>query len=343
MAQSSESAFGGSLAAGTLQPVWHHPAMNSIDSWAWPKRPANTAEFDEMMTSLDSHLAIQGLMPQQRSLQAARLVSMALRLSGIPILGVGTARGEPFSPGDLLARVFDWYNDAYGERNKIDFSLGYVVLPLRGTYWTLQIPGAYGTVECFVDRNLGNAGRQLGTRTQPATHNVLTGLGGMTQAYANRLSDDEVGQVLNAYLRGYDAMAALDEMRGHDLFDQAKGDYRHSVDALSSGNTLGNARWDNAQCAEKIFKGLLGRVGHSFPKSGAQGHDIVHLGGLIAMNFGIIIPNSGLRAIHCPTGVRYGEINVDMNEAWTSHTALLDTLANLRSIALPLGGKRLRR
>lgn len=309
--------------------------MDSIDSWTWPKRPINAAEFDEMMTNLDHHLAIEGLMPQHRSLQATRLVSMALGLSGTPILGFGAVRGEPFSPGDLLARVFDWYNNTYGERNKIDFSLGYVVLPLRGTFWTLRIPGVYGTVQAFIDRNLCNVGRKLGTRGQPATHNVLIGLGEVTQVYADRMSDDELAHVLDAYLRGYVAMASLDEMRGHGLFDQARGDYRHSVEALSAHNMLSKARWDNAQCAEKVFKGLLGRAGHSFPKSGAQGHDIVHLGGLIAANFGITIPDGSLRAIYCPTGVRYGEINVDMNEAWTSHTALINTLARLRPIALP--------
>lgn len=316
--------------------------MNKEHAWSWPTRPTSTAEFDVMMSDLDRYLATQNLMPAQRSFNAARLVSITLALSGTPILGGDEDRGEEFSPRDLLARVFDWYDETYGNRNKIDFSLGCVVLPLRDTYWRLEIPLVYGTVMPFADRNLAHVGRQLGTKTESSRHNVLTGLHGVTQAYVDRLTYPEIDQVMQAYGRGYVAMSTLDELKGHDLFDQARGDYAHSVQALAAGNALSKARWDNAQCAEKVFKGLLGRAGQPFPTNAAHGHDIVHLGGLVMRHFGIVLSGSALRAIHCSPKIRYGEINVDLNEAWTSHDALLDMLACLRPIALPAGGKRLR-
>lgn len=316
--------------------------MNDRYTWSWPTRPTSPAEFDEMMSDLDRHLAIHNLVPAHRSMNAAILVSAALGLSGTPILAADEDRGEPFSPRDLLARVFDWYDDTYGDRNKIDFSLGYIVFPLRNTYWRLQIPLVYGTVIPFADRNLAHTGCQLGTETEPASHNVLTGLQDATQAYIDRLTDHEIFQVMQAYSRGYSAMSTLDELKGHDLFDQARGDYTHSVEALSTGNILSKARWDNAQCAEKVFKGLLGRAGIPFPTNAAQGHDIVHLGGLVIAHFGITLSSGALSAIYCSPKVRYGEINVDPNEAWTSHDALLDILARLRPIALPPGSTRLR-
>jgi len=234
--------------------------MDSMDAWTWPTRPATATEFEAMMSDLDRHLATHNLLPAQRSLNAARLASMALKLSGTSILSGDGDRGEPFSPRDLLARVIDWYN-----------------------------------------------------------------------------------RVMQAYDRGYVAMATLDELKGHDLFDQARGDYTHSVEALAAGLVLSKARWDTAQCAEKVFKGLLGRAGQPFPTNAAQGHDIVHLGDLVMKHFGIALPDGALRAIHCSPKVRYGEMNVDPNEAWTSHDALLDVLARLRPIALPVDGKRLRR
>lgn len=315
--------------------------MDSKDDWTWPSRPTTASEFDAMMSHLDHHLATHNLLPAQRSLNAARLVSMALKLSGTPILGGGEGRGEPFSPRDLLARVFDWYDDIYADRNKIDFSIGYVVFPLHNTYWRLRIPLTYGTVVAFVDRNLASQGRQ--TKTEPASHNVLTGLQGVTQAYSDRLTDADLARVMQAYGRGYAAMVTLDELKGHDLFDQARGDYAHSVEALANGQALSKARWDTAQCAEKVFKGLLGRAGQTFPTSAGQGHDIVHLGALVTAHFGITLPEGALRAIHCSPKLRYGEMNVDLNEAWTSHDALLDILTRLRLVALPPGGKQLRR
>lgn len=317
--------------------------MNGKYDWNWPARPTNEAEYDSMMVDLDRHLAAKNLQPAQRSLNAARLVSIALKLSGTPILSADPDRGEPFSPRDLLARVADWYDATYGDRNKIDFSLGYVVLPLRGTYWSLRIPLTFGTVFPFADRDLSNTGRQLATRvTEPATHNVLSGLKGVTQTYAARLTDSEIALVLRTYQRGYVALAALDELKGHELFDAARGDYGFSVEALLDGRALAKARWDNAQCAEKVFKGLLGRAGQPFPTDAAQGHNIAHLGQLVSRQFGVSLPEPALRLIHCSPKVRYSQVAIDQQEAWAAHEALLDVLGHLRPLALPPGGNRLR-
>ncbi|PRH81266.1 hypothetical protein [Arenimonas caeni] len=317
--------------------------MSGKDEWIWPARPTNEAEYSAMMVDLDRHLATQRLQPAQRSLNAARLVSIALKLSGTPILSADPDRGEPFGPRDLLARVADWCDATYGDRNKIDFALGYVVLPLRGTYWSLRIPLVFGTVFPFADRDLSNTGRQLTTRaTGPATHNVLSGLKGVTQNYASQLTDIEVASVLRSYQRGYVALTALDELKGHELFSAARGDYGFSVEALLDGRALGKARWDNAQCAEKVLKGLLGRAGQPFPTNAAQGHDIVHLGRLVSQHFSLALPESDLRLIYCPPKVRYAQVAIDQEEAWVAHEALLGVLGHLRSIALPPGGKRLR-
>jgi len=295
-----------------------------------------------MMSHLDQHLASHGYAPPQRSANAARLVSIALGLSGTPIFGGGLERGEPFGPRDLIMRVFEWFKDTYGDRNKVDMSLGYVVFPLRETYWRLRIPLSFGTVSPFADRDLKNSGQQIGTQSKPATLNVLRGLHGATQYYVDRLTDAELARTLEAYYRGYAALAALDELKGNDLFDQARGDYAHSVNALTEPLALNKARWDTAQCAEKVFKGLLDRAGQTFPKDAKRGHDISYLGGLVAAHFGVALAPNALNSVHCPPSVRYGEMNVDANEAWTSHDALLYVLGRLRPLALPTGGTRLR-
>jgi hypothetical protein len=295
-----------------------------------------------MMSDLDDHLAAKNVVPPHRDMHAVRLVSIALKLSGTPIFGGSPDRGAPFSPRDLLARVFEWYRDAYGERNKMDMSLGYVVVELRGTLWRLRIPLAYGTVVPFADRNLQEKGRQIGTGSLPATHNVLTGLDEATQHYVNRLSDTEVGEVMQTYFSGYLAMAALDELRGHDLFKQAQGDYAHSVEALTATRALSKARWDTAQCAEKVFKGLLAQAGQSFPTNASLGHNIPHLGGLVSTQLGVTLSQTALAAVYCPPKVRYGEVDVDTAEALLAHRSLIQILGSLRAVASPLGTSPLR-
>jgi len=291
-----------------------------------------------MMFSLDRHLALYEAVPSRRSLNAARLVSIALNLSGTPILGGSEDRGIPFGPRDLICRVFEWFDANYGERNKIDMALGRIVLPLHNTYWMLDIQLVYGTAVPFADRNLDNKGRQIGTGNEPATVNVLRCLRGITQPYASRLADADIHAVLRAYRHGYAAMAFLDSLTGHPLFSQARADYNASVEALLLGTALSRARWDTAQCAEKVLKGLLGRAGHDFPTGGWQGHDIPHLGGLVDTHLGATLPEILLRAITCSPKVRYGEMNVDINEAWTSHACLLDLLIHLRSVP-PMAGR----
>ena len=88
-------------------------------------------------------------------------------------------------------------------------------------------------------------------------------------------------------------------------------------------------RWDTAQCAEKVLKGLLARAGHKYPTSGAKGHDILELGRLVGEKLGLAIPDSALRSIQCSPSVRYGEMNADQNEAYCSHKDLLSLLMRI--------------
>lgn len=245
--------------------------MDIEDTWAWPQLPTSEAEFEEMMASLDDYLAGRGRLPAQRSLEASRLVSIALKLSGTPMLGGPPERGPEFGPRDILARVFDWYEQTYGQRNKLDLKMGYVVFPLGNTYWRLRIPLAYGELKCFVDRNLANVGRALGTTSDPASHNVLTGIDGLTQKRSDRLTEAELDTVMRTFANGHAAMATLHELDGDDLFDQARADYASGIEALAGGQALSNARWDTAQCAEKVFKGLLARARKPYPTGGPAG------------------------------------------------------------------------
>lgn len=299
--------------------------MSNRDSWTWPKRPTTEVEFNAMMMALDQHLAVKGLRPAQRAFNATRLISMAFKFSA-PILGGRGPRGEPFGPTDLMARVFEWYDATFGERNKIEFSPGSTVMVLRGTYWRIRMPFIQGSFDVVISRNLQFGAVDGVASNTPEPINALQSVEDLTQAYANSLTDEELIYIFNEVAGGYHAVMALESLRGHALFDQARGDYRHSVEALLAGHHLSKARWDNAQCAEKVLKGLLSRAGHSYPTKGASGHDILELGRLVNKNLGVNIPEGCLRSIHCPTIVRYGEMNVDQNEAYTSHKDLLTML-----------------
>lgn len=305
-------------------------ARNGLFNWSWDMRPATADEYDAMMVSLDRHLASLGLAPPQRPINATLVVSSAFGLLGTPIIGGSRDRGEPYSPADLLARVHDWYSDTYGDKTKIDFSPGSVVVSLHSNLWEMKMPKVWGSFDLFVSQDLSSQGNYISTKgSTPAKHNILLSVQGMTQAYASRLNKDDLVFLAGRFINSYPAIVCLDDLKGHDLFEEARGDYRHSVDALLTGRELGKARWDTAQCAEKILKGLLAREGHAFPTSGAKGHDISHLGTLITDKIGFSLLSADLSSVHCTAAVRYGEMKISIEDALAAHEALVRLLSAL--------------
>lgn len=294
---------------------------DKLDNWLWFLHPTNQQEFDAMMLSLDKHLATCGLLPAQRGMNASRLVSMRLGLSGLNTFPSPEQRGAPFSATDLLGRVHDWYRDNYAKRMYLG-SAGGVVFNLRGTFWELRLPIMYGTGRLFADRNLQNVGNRLGIR-EPSTLNALTYIKDLTQTYANTLTDEELHGICSTFVRGIEALNVLDSLKNHELFDHARGDRKLAVVALMDGRSSSVAWWQTAQCAEKIIKGLLARKGHGYPTNGGAGHDISALGTRARTKLGLSLSEQDLATVHCSAAVRYGGQPVSQQDALDAHDALL--------------------
>ncbi len=292
------------------------------DDWSWPAKPTTEAEFNSMMVSLDTHLARSGLLPFQRPLNAQRLVSMRLGLSGTTFGPLSAPmRTEPFNPTDTLMRVAEWLHANYGQRLNPHFESRSIALDLHGTLWRMRLPIVYGTIHWFFDPNLSNDEKALGTNS-PATGNVLNLIEHFTPTYASRLSQPDIKGIAYTFTLGFEAIEALESLTGHQLFDLARLDYTHSVDALISG-MWSKAWWETAQTLEKLMKGLLSLERQPFPK-GRQGHDISTVGKAFGDFFGVNLPASRLRAIDCKADVRYGDAEATREDAFAAHDALLN-------------------
>lgn len=311
--------------------------LGAEEDWTWPCKPSSEMEFNQMMESVDKHLAIVGVPPFRRGLSAARLVAIALDMD--IAFAWGTDRDAVATDSGLGVRILNWFQETYGERNKVDFSVGSVVMQLQGSMWRVKYPLIYGRGEIFISRDLSEGDSNCQVSSRPFRANVLRNIEHLTQARANRLSNLDLGFILNFWLAGKRAIDTLNALQGHELFDVARSDYALSVDTLMAELLLHNARWNTAQTAEKIIKGMLALSGKSFPTGGKKGHDIVHLGELLNEGLGIVIAPSQLRTVMCPPAVRYGEISVDTNEAWTSHNALVNMLLTLAPHVIGHPGK----
>ncbi|MBS0224747.1 MAG: hypothetical protein JSS25_00180 [Proteobacteria bacterium] len=301
--------------------------MTTLEDWSWAKRPETIAKFEAMMVSMDAHLAGHDVLPPQRPLTAQRLVALALNI-GFSIPLPPRKNASAFDSADIPHWTHDWFKAVYGKRIAGNFEARSIVLVIRGTLWKARLPVVYGTMQCFFDPNLENKGVRMALNG-PASVNGLTLIDDFTQALAGRLSNDEINNISDKMVAGFHGIEALNSFWNGNLFEQAKLDYEHSVDALNSGFAWNKARWETAQAAEKVIKGMLKSVNQPVPTQGRDAHDIKHLGGLVGRHFNITLPQGLLEAIDCKPGVRYGEIEATKSEALAAHSALLEILPML--------------
>lgn len=300
-------------------------------TWSWPGTPANQAEFEAMMASLDAHLAGEGRAPAQRPFPAALLLSQNLGHSGKPLLPIDRIPiNAPYDSGWCIRAAWLWWEKVYGDQVKIDFGPGSVAFRIRGTIWRMQMPRVHGTVEFFADRNLQNQGRSLAKMGDPpASGNMLCFVEGLTQDLAARLDDAEIALIVEAFNRGYRALLRLESLTGDDFFGQAMNEYRSSIDALLA-SSWPQARRNTASCAEMMFKGMLRKAGTAFPTGGRDGHDIPKLGGQIGAMTWVTFNAAVLAAVHCSTDIRYIKEPATADNALLAHRSLLEILNTLR-------------
>lgn len=262
-----------------------------------------------MMASLDAYLARKGALPHQRPMTGKTLVG---QLIGASVHFGGGAFG--FGQNDpTIERVGKWFKEMYGERLNSPFRSRSVVLDLRGTIWRMRLGITFGSPTLFMDRDPTNQ------------YSILRCIEELTPAYAQRLTEAELDHIMAVLELGFPAIEALGGFEGNIMFNIAWLDYEHSVDALMSSIDWGKARWETAQTAEKIMKGMLVVEGQTYPK-GRDGHIIPKLGRLVADHFKVSFPAGLLETIDCKPDVRYGDEEATREEAMAAHYALLQLL-----------------
>lgn len=299
--------------------------MLDANEWGWKGRPATETDFEAMMASLDAYLAKHDVPPHQRAFAGKGLVIRMLNIS-VPlagsIFGIGADDMDPTVGG-----VSKWFDALYEKRFNRHFDSRSFVFDLRGTLWRMRVGIVFGSVRLFLDKNWSNTG---GPPIEKSL-NLLHGIDDFTPAYAARLSQADFDTIGPAIEMGLPALDALDGFNQHTLFDLARLDYAHSVDALVSGIAWNKAWWETAQTAEKIMKGMLDMEKQKYPR-GQDGHIIPKVGDAFGKYFGVSLPGDLLQAIDCKPAVRYGDEEAARRSAFDAHVALLRLLPLLSKV-----------
>ena len=298
--------------------------MHKLDAilWGWKTRPSTDAEFEAMMVSLDSYLAAREVLPHQRSFAGKSLVARMLNIS-VPlagsIFGIGADELDP-----TLKRVSEWFQAVYEKRFNPHFDARSFAFDVRGTLWRMKIGVIMGAPQIFLDKDWSNTG---GLPIENSL-NLIHGIEDFTEAAAASLTLAEFDSIDADIRLGIPALHAMDEFTGHTMFDLARLDYAHSIDALISGIAWSKAWWDTAQTAEKIMKGLL-KMERQPDLDRKKGHIIPFVGKAFGDYFGVTLPADLLQAIDCKADVRYGDEEATREDAVAAHVALLKLLPML--------------
>ncbi|GMV29157.1 MAG: hypothetical protein AMXMBFR59_12820 [Rhodanobacteraceae bacterium] len=272
--------------------------------------PIRTAqEFEALMLSIDAKLQQEKVPIPWRGLKAQQEVSRRLEVE-IPFNGPFDFTPKPgdYTWSSLSGHISKWLEDRYGDRMKLDFSLGYTAIAIRNDAWLMKIPLVLGRVQAVCDRNLAEDSPTMkvykpGEDATPLQMNVLRLLHQFPQGLANQLTTAELKFVLHVFMESLACFRYFDgTYRKENLVVMAMSDLTSSARrAAGTPEEYGMSRWDSLQAAEKLLKFFLTQRGQSFPKS----HNLADLFTLAASAGLPMPPKSFIDSIQCDAGVRY--------------------------------------
>jgi len=275
-------------------------------------------EFDELMTKIDEKLQKDNIPIQGRSLhglgEASKYLHMSLKggpLTTGPIPGV-------YEGDSLSAHIFAWFDAKYGDRLKVDYSIGAAVYLLRGDPWTVSFPSVYGTVRLICEPDLSQKFPSIsvskpGEQFQPPLLNIFTCIRDIPQTLISKLSFDESQRFMNFFVRGHNAFNILSDLgKTHSLANAAKYDLTMATrNCCNSPAQLEQSKWLSLQGVEKSLKLFIEKKGGSFPHT----HKLVRLVE-IANTLGLPPIDSNLiDSVQCDAGIRYESGTVSILEA----------------------------
>jgi len=287
---------------------------------------ADEREFQRFMEQIDAQLRRRGVPVRARQLQAvgeaSKLVNARLIMG--PALPPGASEQDR-QGYEFAARVMDWMEARYGDKLKVDMSIGAAPLILRDDAWLMRLPYIVGSVAVVYDCNLSTNYPDMSGPAMPrgrATLNVLTLIEGLSSDLARGLSLQEIHEIAKCFGPSMTTFSLLDEVKvGKPLISAAQFDLRRAAEiCVCDAHQLGFSRWHSLQAAEKVIKAYIESRGTSFPHN----HDLAGLASIAEKNGASPIPSELLKQAQCPASVRYEPEKSTISETVAAHRAAVE-------------------
>lgn len=280
--------------------------------------PKDQLEFHELMLEVDRDLVSRGIAISGRPIMALGELSTKF---GLP-LPISKPRlnffHESFQYWPISARVYEWYDQRYGERLKVNFSPGKMVILIEDDLWSMKFPRIFGAVSIVVSRTVESSNKK--TPDQSPVYNVVDSIENLPRSRVIALSDGELHLIYEKFLLGFEALSLLNGSASNQLIQSAKADITMAAEHLMSQvPQFGLSKWASLQATEKALKAAIASTGRSFSTT----HNLEKLtseaksAGLVDQ-WSILLPH-----IQCSPGIRYGEERCDRDAAVIAHHASL--------------------
>lgn len=226
-----------------------------------------------------------------------------------------------FTPEQISLRIHNWMKRRYGQRLNLDSTIGRVVLPLRGSLYTISCPTVYGTVRFVCEPDAyGQPRKTLGLRMVP-TCNTVDLIDDFTVDLARSLTATEVVKIGAAFASAMGAYTTLQAVRDVQFVSEALGDLdaavRHMMEHMPQA---GLSKWASLQAVEKLLKAYIVLKGGTVER-----HHSLREHGEAAVELGFPPPpEQYIKDVQCSAGVRYGEVAVSVAEAVKAHLVSLE-------------------
>lgn len=288
--------------------------------------PENDDKFNEILLVIDRRLASAHVAIPWRPTTALGEVSKQFSL---PLPVTEPRNGSKHESAELWpisARIFDWYEKRYGDRLKLDFSPGRMVVLVEEDLWVLRLPRIYGSAEIVVSREIQP--RQSDPKGRPLRFNVVEALEEMPQHRVAALQDAELAHIHEKFILGMQAFSVLEGTASqHELIRSALADVAAAVEHLmATPPQFGLSKWSSLQASEKALKAAIELAGGAYSST----HVLSTLTKQ-AVASGIINRwNDLIPHIQCSPGIRYGDEKCDRDDAVRAHYASLAIMVLLQ-------------
>ena len=290
-------------------------------------------QFSFLMEEIDREFKNLNVPIPARPISAIREVAKRYKTS-LQIAGAGEPITGVYEGKSLTAHIFKWFNDRYGDRLKIDFSLGYVVVLINEDPYKMKIPLLYGKGRFILDKTLKEYPGMVIQRDKEKIERVIVNvyrlIKGVTPKSIGMLNHEDEIKIMEFFVNCFTAISRLHAYKDLPYQKEARLDLANAVDIIMNDyTTYGQSKWATLQLVEKIMKGLLLINGINFKKV----HDLDYLSKQIDENKICSVSSEFVDCIKCDASTRYGETIVTRDEAIRAHHSsifLLNELLHMR-------------